>query len=127
MKDYLFVAAGGAIGACARYGLSVLVNRSVNLSSFPIATFTVNVIGCVLAGLLIAAAEKYDLVPAQARLFLMTGILGGFTTFSAFGVETIALLRKGDLATAFGYVLLSVICGLAALWIAYGLVPGRKF
>ena len=126
MKELLLVAVGGGLGACARYGLSAWVMQQVTQSRFPWGTFTVNVFGCLVAGLLMALAEKHQLLSPDARLFLFTGILGGFTTFSAFGVETVNLLRRGDVAVAAAYVLASVACGLAVLWLAYLAMPGRK-
>lgn len=122
----LLVAAGGGLGACARYLMSGWVLHYAVQSRFPYGTFAVNVTGCLVAGLLMALAEKYELISPDARLFLFTGILGGFTTFSAFGVETVNLLRRGDVALAFTYVSLSVACGLAALWLAYLALPARK-
>ena len=123
MKEFLLVAAGGGLGACARYALSGYVLHHAVQSRFPWGTFMVNVLGCLIAGLLMALAEKHELLSPQARLFLFTGILGGFTTFSAFGVETVHLLRRGDLGVASAYVLASVACGLAALWLAWLVVP----
>ena len=82
-------------------------------------------LGAMLAGLLVGVAEKLHVMSNELRLFLFTGILGGFTTFSAFGVETLHLLRKGELAIAAGYAGLSVACGLAVLWAGWYLVPAR--
>ncbi len=125
MKAFLLVAAGGGLGACARYALSTWVMQVAVHSRFPWGTFTVNVLGCLVAGLLLALGDKLQLFSVEARLFLFTGILGGFTTFSAFGVETINLLRRDEIFIALTYVGLSVLCGLAALWLAYALVPGK--
>jgi CrcB protein len=126
MKELLLVATGGGLGACARYLLSGYVLQFAAQSRFPWGTFTVNVLGCLVAGLLMALAEKYQLISPAARLFLFTGILGGFTTFSAFGVETVNLIRRGDILLALAYVLASVVCGLAVLWLAYLAFPGRR-
>ena len=123
MKELLLVTTGGGLGAAARYLLSGWVLHYTVQSRFPWGTFVVNVLGCLVAGVLMALAEKHELITPQARLFLFTGILGGFTTFSAFGVETVNLLRRGDLQVAAAYVLASIACGLAALWLAYVLVP----
>ena len=118
MNSILLVALGGAVGSVARYGLGALVLRQTPGWSFPLGTFLVNVLGCFVAGLLIGLAEQHDFLTAELRLLLFTGFLGGFTTFSAFGVETVALLQRGQLATAAAYVVLSVLCGLAVLWAA---------
>ena len=119
------MAVGGGLGACARYALSTWVMQLVVPGRFPWGTFIVNVLGCLVAGLLLALGDKLQLLSAEVRLFLFTGILCGFTTFSAFGVETIHLLRRDEITIALAYVGLSVLCGLAALWLAYALVPGK--
>jgi fluoride exporter len=130
MKELLLVAMGGAFGACTRYSLSLYLARFTQVDKFPLSTFIVNVLGCLLAGLLIGISEKYNIVSPQARLFLLTGILGGFTTFSAFGVETIGLMRRGEAVLALSYVGLSVLCGLLALglglWLAVGTLNLKK-
>jgi CrcB protein len=122
MNGILLVALGGAIGSVARYKLSGLVLHHTIEWRFPAGTFTVNVIGCVVAGVLAALAEKADLFSPGARLFLFTGLLGGFTTFSAFGVETVHLLRRGEVLIAASYVGLSVAVGLLALWAAVTII-----
>ncbi len=76
-----------------------------------------NVLGCLVIGVLGGLVETRGLFTAEVRLFLFTGFLGGFTTFSAFGFETVFLLRRGDWSLAALYVVLSVIVGLAAVWI----------
>ena len=126
MKEWLLVALGGALGSGARYSLSAFILDHTLQARFPYGTFAVNVIGCLLAGILVGLADKYNLISPEGRLFLITGILGGFTTFSAFGVETIHLLRRGDFLVASSYVVFSVVCALAALWLAYYYIPLRK-
>jgi CrcB protein len=119
MTDLLLVGLGGALGSVARYKLGGLVLHHTTPDwKFPAATFVVNVLGCLVAGVLAGLGAKFDLFGQQARLFLFTGLLGGFTTFSAFGGETVALLRRGDSGMATLYIGLSVFCGLAALWLA---------
>jgi CrcB protein len=120
MKAALLVALGGAIGSVARYKLSGWVMHHSLDWKFPAGTFAVNVIGCLLAGLLAGLAERQALFSVETRLLLFTGLLGGFTTFSAFGLETMVLLRKGDLWIAGSNIALSVAAGLAALWIGWG-------
>mgnify|MGYP003385730637 CR=1 FL=1 len=80
-----------------------------------------NVIGCLVAGVLAGLAERHDLFSPDARLLLFTGVLGGFTTFSAFGLETMFLLKRGELVVASANVILSVAAGLMALWIGLAL------
>lgn len=112
MKIILFIGAGSFIGGVCRYLLAVAL-QSKSLSVFPIGTLTVNIIGCFLIGILFGLTEKLELT-TEWRLFLITGILGGFTTFSAFSLETIGLLSNGLIGQAIGYVLLSVFVGLLA-------------
>jgi CrcB protein len=111
----LLVAAGGAVGSMARYGLGSWVLARTETWSFPLGTFIVNVLGCLVAGVLIGIAEYRDFLTLDLRLLIFTGFLGGFTTFSAFGVETVALIERGELGIAGFYVVASVICGIAAL------------
>lgn len=118
MKELLLVAFGGALGAVARWAMTSAIAHHGGGRGFPWGTFAVNVLGCLLAGLLVAWAERQSGLAPHTRLFLLTGVLGGFTTFSAFGVETVALLKRGDTATAVAYVLASVLVGLAVLWLA---------
>ncbi len=120
----LLVGLGGAFGAIARYLLSGFVFHHYSGWKFPLPTFLVNVVGCLVAGILAGFVVKQDWFSEQHRLFLFTGLLGGFTTFSAFGVETVHLLREGHVGIAALYVGLSVVVGIGALWLAM-LVAGR--
>jgi CrcB protein len=120
MKALLLVALGGALGSVGRFKLSGWVLHHTMDWRFPAGTFAVNIAGCLLAGLLAGLAEKYELFSADIRLLLFTGLLGGFTTFSAFGLETMFLLRKGELLIAGANVALSVAAGLLALWLGLG-------
>src|SRR5688572_26420519 len=125
MKAIMLVALGGAVGSVARFKISTWLMHAAVGWKFPVGTFTVNVVGCLAAGVLAGLAEKHDLLSPDARVLLFTGLLGGFTTFSAFGLETMHLLKRGDLAVAAANVVLSVLAGLAALWIGMGAVPAR--
>jgi len=119
MKALLIVAVGGAMGSVGRYLLSGwALQRAVNWQ-FPVGTFLVNVLGCLLVGVLGGLVVKYELLSADAKLFLFTGIAGGFTTFSAFGLETFYLLRKGEPGIAAAYVALSVLVGMLVLWVGF--------
>ena len=126
MKAILLVALGGALGSVARYQLSGLVLHHTIDWRFPAGTFAVNVIGCLAAGVLAGLAEKHDMLSPDTRLLLFTGLLGGFTTFSAFGLETMHLVKRGDLGVAAANVILSVVAGLLALWIGMSAVPARS-
>ena len=118
MGRLVLVMAGGAFGAGARF----LLARAVGASRFPWGTLGVNVIGGLLMGLLAAAATR-GLVGEDARLALGVGVLGGFTTFSAFSLETVQLIGAGQTGAAIVYVLASVLGACAALYA--GLILGR--
>ena len=111
----LLVMIGGAAGAAARFHLSSAVGRG---TTFPWGTLAVNILGGLLMGLLVARGPSENM-----RLLLGVGVLGGFTTFSAFSLETIGLLQRGMPALAIGYVAASVIGACLALW--GGLMMGR--
>src|SRR5688572_8509704 len=108
MKQLMLVGLGGALGAVARWKLGGVVLHHTSDWKFPLSTFLVNLVGCLAAGVLAGLVTKLDWFTPDARLFLFTGLLGGFTTFSAFGVETVYLLRRADYAVALAYVTLSV-------------------
>jgi len=118
MREWLAVALGGALGSMARHGTNTLIARS----DLPLhyATILVNVVGCgaigTLAGLI--TGGRLSLSPAL-RLFVFVGILGGFTTFSAFGLDTFTLLRGGRYFDAFWGIAIHVIVGLAAVAVGY--------
>ncbi len=120
MRILLLIGAGGFIGSALRYLASQFIQNKF-LSAFPFGTFGVNVLGCFAIGLIFALAEKGNL-SAEWRLFLATGICGGFTTFSAFSIETISLMKDGQLAPAFIYIVASVALGLAATFLGIALV-----
>ena len=117
MTNILLVGIGGFIGSVARYKLGGWLLHLTAQEKFPYSTFAVNIIGCLIVGVLAGLAEKYELFGPGARLFLFTGLLGGFTTFSAFGLETMFLLRRGEPWVAALYVVASVLLGLVAVWI----------
>ncbi len=114
-KQILIVALGGAVGSVARYKLGGFALHHTQSWDFPVSTFSVNIVGCFVIGLLAALVEHHDLFSPAIRLLLFTGLLGGFTTFSAFGYESVFLLRRGLVSIATGYVLLSIVCGLGAV------------
>jgi fluoride exporter len=118
----LQVALGGAIGASLRYLAGVWVVRMLGHTPFPVAILAVNVVGCLAMGLFIGAAAQRGLTHFSP--FVASGILGGFTTFSAFSLEAVTLYERGDLAGAALYVALSVglsiLALFAGLWIARG-------
>jgi CrcB protein len=128
----LLIALGGAIGSVARFLLSLWVQPvrpGLPLTHFPVGTLVVNVSGCLAIGILHAifyggpqANERPEL-----RAFLIVGVLGGYTTFSSFGRETLNLVGNNQLGAAAAYVVLSNVLGLAAVWLgmrAGGYIPG---
>lgn len=117
MTAWPWVAVGGALGAVARYGLSTAFAGTTAALRFPWPTLGINVAGCFLIGLVAALWSRQPALSPAAGTFLTAGVLGGFTTFSAFGLETLAMLRRGDLAPAAGYVAASVLLGLLAVWL----------
>jgi fluoride exporter len=123
----LLVAAGGAVGSVARYLLSTWTMQAAGMPKFPLGTFAVNLAGCLLAGVLAGLAERHAWFDVDTRLLLMVGLLGGFTTFSAFGIETAYLLRRGEWLLACGYVGGSVVLGIAAVLLGLRIaMPGGQ-
>jgi CrcB protein len=122
MKGILLVGIGGFAGSVARYKLGGLLLHLTVQERFPWSTFAINVLGCLVAGVLAGLAEEYELFGPDTRLLVFTGLLGGFTTFSAFGLDALFLFRRGELATALLYAGGSVVVGLAAAWIGWRLV-----
>ncbi len=118
MKEVLCVGLGGFVGSIARYMLGGIVLQHSIGWRFPLSTFLVNLAGCFLFGAVAGVAERHAFLNAELRLLIFTGLLGGFTTFSAFGAESVNLIRRGDVAVAAAYIIASVLCGFAALWIA---------
>ena len=117
MLTVLLVGAGGLIGAIMRYLVGSWVYAQSGSPAFPYGTLAVNVAGCFLIGLLAGFAETRQILGETTRAFLIVGLLGGFTTFSAFGYETLALVRDGQISVGVANVGLQVVLGLAAVWI----------
>ncbi len=115
---YLLVGLGGALGSIARYALDGLVLR---LSSpfFPSGTFVVNAVGCLVFGLIIGMADARSALTPTGRLFLLIGLLGGFTTFSTFTFETFQLIRGGEYARGLTNAAGQVVVGYLAMWGGY--------
>lgn len=124
MTHVLYVAVGGAIGSVCRYGVAMVARRLLGPEvAFPWWTLGVNVVGCFLIGLLFAAAGAGLRLSDGARVGLSAGFLGGLTTFSSFGYETLALWQGGDRALAAANVGASLVLGLGA--VALGVWLGR--
>lgn len=116
--NILLIAIGGAIGSVGRYLLSSLVYDLVP-SLFPFGTFAVNLVGCVLFGLVAGAAEQRFALGPEGRAFVLIGLLGGFTTFSTFTFESLQLARDGQFAWAAMNVIGQVAAGLIGLWAGF--------
>ncbi len=112
LKIIFIIGIGGFIGSCLRYFFSLFVHNKIP-SIFPLGTLVVNVLGCLLIGIFYGLFEKTNSAP-EWRLFLATGLCGGFTTFSAFSVETFVMLREGQLFFTLVYVLASILLGILA-------------
>ncbi len=114
MRDALLVALGGALGSVLRWSVSSWLARLSRDAAFPWGTLAVNIAGSAAIGFVLTLAFERGSVPPAVRLFLVTGILGGFTTFSAFSWETLVLLRDGHVLAAAGYPGGALLGGLAA-------------
>ena len=119
---WLAIAIGGAIGSLARHGVNLLVHERWLTTRFPLGTVAVNLVGCLIIGLLagLIAAERITL-RLHWREFVFVGLLGGFTTFSTFGLDTFVLARTQSVPQAALNVAVQVIAGLAAVWVGYHL------
>lgn len=124
MREMLIVGSGGFLGTIARYYLGGFVTQVSTASRFPFGTLTVNVVGCFLIGIVGGIAEQSGVLAAQTRMFLLTGVLGGFTTFSAFGYETVFLAREHAWGMAAANVGAQLVLGLSAVWLGHAVVRG---
>ena len=125
MKSVLLVGCGGFVGAVLRYWVAGAANQLGKSLSIPIGTLTVNIIGCALVGLLGGLAERSGGFSDTARMVLVVGLLGGFTTYSAFGVEAVTLLRERTIGMALLHIALHLFLGLGAVYAAYILSAPR--
>ncbi len=114
LATLLLVGLGGFAGSILRYGAGEWLQRLLGDSAFPFGTLFVNAAGCLTIGILAGLSESRDLLTEDARNFLYVGVLGGFTTFSAFGYQTLTLMRDGHTAMALANVGLQLALGLSA-------------
>lgn len=115
-KAIILVGLGGGLGSIFRYLTSVVVTKYVQ-TTFPLGTFAVNIIGCLIVGILLGLFERQQLTNPDLKFLLITGFCGGYTTFSAFASENINLFQSGNSLTAFVYIASSVLISLFAVFI----------
>jgi len=120
MKILIAIGTGSFIGAVSRYLLSQIIHTKLSMA-FPWGTLIVNIVGCFLIGIIFGLSDRANL-PQEWRLFLATGLIGGFTTYSAFSFETMSMLREGQLWYASAYVLASIVVGLIATFIGITII-----
>jgi len=116
LSNILVIGFGGFIGAVLRYFLTNYIHASKNII-FPLGTLLVNVVGCFFIGLLMYLTQEKFLITSNMRLMLVTGLLGSFTTFSAFGFETLNLIKTGDVPSAVLNIILNVLLGIGAVFL----------
>ncbi len=121
MGNIILVGLGGFIGASLRYLVSGWIQELSKSAWFPFGTLAVNVIGCLLIGLLGGWADNLELFKPATRLIVLIGMLGGFTTYSTFGYETMALIRDREMLYAFANVTLHLVLGFGGVWLGYTL------
>ena len=118
---WLLVAIGGAVGSVARHGITVAAGRWLP-PDFPFGTFLVNAIGCAIFGLIVGVGESRGGLSPGMRAFCLVGLLGGFTTFSSYGYDTVVLVRNGSWTLAIVNVLGQIVVGVGAVaagwWLA---------
>lgn len=121
MLRTLFVGLAGLTGTLLRYWLSGFVARRYG-ETFPVGTMVVNVLGCLVAGAVFNLTEERFLVNPTLRTVILIGLLGGFTTFSSYGLQTFTLLRDGEFGLATVNIVVSNVLGLLMVWMGYALV-----
>jgi fluoride exporter len=118
LKNILIIGSGGFVGSVARYLVSQL-NLAISFHSIPVGTLLVNIIGSFAIGFLTGIAEKSMILTPEWRLFLMVGLCGGFTTFSAFANENLMLMHNGQFLSVLLYTGLSIFLGFLAVYLGY--------
>ncbi len=121
MQTLLFIGAGGALGAVLRY-LVVLASSRVFGAGFPYGTMTVNIVGSIVMGMIVAHAMHHESLSGEMRALIITGFLGGFTTFSAFSLDVVSLFERGDNLAVIGYIMGSIILSVVGLMLGMSVV-----
>lgn len=119
MKTILYIALGGALGSVLRYLTSQALSKQ---EGFPFGTFIANVLGCLLIGLFFGYFEKQNVLSQDLKFFLITGLCGGYTTFSTFSNENVQLMHNNQMGLALLYTAISIIIGFTATWIGLTLM-----
>jgi CrcB protein len=117
MQKLLVIGVGGFIGALLRYGIGTSVQTMFKQSSFPLGTLAVNLLGCFIIGIVTYFVESRGVLSIETRSFILVGLLGAFTTFSSFGMETINLLNEGKILQTLTNIILHLLLGLGAVWL----------
>lgn len=116
IRAMILVGIGGGLGSIFRYLTSVIVAKNFQ-TTFPFATFTVNIFGCLIIGILLGLFEQQQLSNPDLKFLFITGFCGGYTTFSAFASENINLFQSNNSLTAFLYIAISILVSLFAVWL----------
>lgn len=119
MIRWLIIGSGGFTGAVCRYALSGLISRLASPATFPYGTLVVNILGCLLIGFGGGLIENRQIFSPEARAFIFIGLLGGFTTFSTFGLESFKLVANGQIFSTLCYIGAHLILGLSAVWLGH--------
>ena len=115
MKGFLLVFLGGGLGSGLRYLVTIALNQYSKV--LPFGTFTVNILGCLLIGLILGYAQKDNTITSNQTLLLVTGFCGGFTTFSAFANENLELIKNGEIFDFSMYSISSIVVGIVAVFV----------
>ena len=123
MKSFLLVFLGGGLGSGLRYIITITINQYSKV--LPFGTFAVNMLGCLLIGMILGYAQKENTLSSNQTLLLATGFCGGFTTFSAFANENLELIKNGEIFNLSLYTIGSVLIGILAVFTGYYLLSNR--
>lgn len=118
IKAIILVGLGGGAGSILRYLTSVLVTKHFN-AIFPLATFIVNILGCLIIGLIFGYIDRYQAINPNLKFLFITGFCGGYTTFSAFASESLNLFQNGNILIAILYIATSILTGILAVWFGF--------
>jgi len=121
LSTLLWVGLGGFIGSICRFALGGAVHQLLHKSAFPYGTMVVNLVGCFAIGVVGGLVETRQLFTLETRMFLLVGLLGGFTTFSTFGYESLTLVRDGQVLASLANIAVQVVAGIFLVWVGYGL------